>query len=170
VAVLRGVGDELVGQAAPGEAEPGADHRRVGDPPARELEQERRRGRDAEQAQHDVDRDAVDVVGVVARGERRDPDDAGDDRADREQLAPPRPLAQQPLAREQQHEQPGRERRLHDDERRIRERDDLQRPAEHRHAGSEQPARACHKVRQERDPQRVAVGRVASVERLDRDP
>ncbi len=64
------------------------------------------------------------------------------DRADRHVLVAPGALAQHPLGEEHQHQQAGRERRLHDDQRSEQQRDDLQRPAEDREAGAEQPARA----------------------------
>jgi hypothetical protein len=53
-------------------------------------------------------------------------------------------LVQHPLCEEHQHEQAGRERRLHDHQRRKQQRDDLQRPAEDRQPGAEQPASAAH--------------------------
>ena len=112
----------------------------------------------------------MDVAGRVVRGERGDAGDAGDDRPDGEALAEPRPLAEQPLAGRQQHDQSQRERRLHDDERRVGERDDLQGPAERRHAGAEQPAHLPRQLTEERDSQRVSAADVARVERLNRDP
>jgi len=170
VPVAGGVGDELVHEAAPREAEARADHRDVGHRATRELEEERRERGHAEQAEHDVDADAVHVMGGVARGERRDPRDAGDDRRNRGQLASPGRLAEQPLAGEQQHEQARRERRLDDDERREREREDLQRPARHGHRGAGQPARAADELREQREAQRVLRGRLPRVERLHGDP
>ena len=56
-----------------------------------------------------------------------------------------------------QHEQPGGERRLHDDERREQQRDELQRQAEDRQAGAEQPARAAHEPPRQRQAQVLVV-------------
>ncbi len=52
---------------------------------------------------------------------------------------------------------PDGERRLHDDERREQQRDELQRPAEDRQPGAEQPARAPHEPLREREPQVLLV-------------
>ena len=60
---------------------------------------------------------------------------------DRDVLVAPGVLAQHPLAQEHQHEQAGRERRLHHHQRRQQQRQHLQRPAEDRQPRAEQPAR-----------------------------
>jgi len=164
------VGDELVDQAAPGEGQTRPDHRRVGDRAPGKLEDEGRERRGAQQREDHDGRDPVHVARVVAGRERGDAGDAGDDRADGEQFAPSRRLSQHPLADEQQHEQPGCERRLDHDQPDVIEREDLQRPAERRHPGAEQPAGPGHQMRQQRNPQRMLNACVASVQRLDGDP
>lgn len=67
-------------------------------------------------------------------------------------LVAPGVLAKHPLAEEQQHEQADGERRLHHHERRQQQRQHLQRPAQHRQPGAEQPARTL----QQPDHQRRA--------------
>ena len=72
-------------------------------------------------------------------------------------------------AEEHQHEQAAGERRLHDDERSEQQRDDLQRPAEDRQAGAEQPACAAEQAPGQRQAQVLAVRRVLGVHRLQGD-
>ncbi len=79
-------------------------------------------------------------------------------------------LAEHPLREEQQHEQPDRERRLHDDERREQQRDHLKRPAGDREPGADQPARALGQPPRQRESQVLVGRRLLGVERLDRDP
>jgi hypothetical protein len=62
-------------------------------------------------------------------------------------------LVQHSLREEHQYQQPGRERRLHDHQRRQQQGDELQRPAEDGEGGAEQPAPAAHKTPGERQAQ-----------------
>lgn len=131
----------------------------------------REQARDAKPEQHERD---SEVLRAVAGDSRRrcqaGADHADHDRAHREVLAAPRVLVQHPLREEHQHEQTGCERRLHDDERREQQRDDLQRPAEDRETRAEQPACAAQQAPGEREAQMLAGRRVLGVERLQRDP
>ncbi len=77
---------------------------------------------------------------------------------------------QHALRQEHQHEQAGRERRLHDDQRSEQQRDDLQWPAEDRQARAKQPARAAHQAPRERQAQMLVVWRLLGVHRLQGDP
>jgi hypothetical protein len=98
----------------------------------------REQARDAEPEQHERDREVLRAVaGDPRRRRQAGADHADHDRAHREVLAAPRVLVQHPLREEHQHEQAGCERRLHDDERREQQRDDLQRPAEDRETRAE---------------------------------
>ena len=69
-----------------------------------------------------------------------------------------------------EHEQAGRKRRLHHDQRREQQRDQLQRPAEDRQPRAEQPACAAQQAPGEREAQMLAVRRLLGVHRLQRDP
>jgi hypothetical protein len=98
----------------------------------------REQARDAEPEQHERDREVLRAVaGYPWRRRQAGADHADHDRAHREVLAAPRVLVQHSLREEHQHEQAGCERRLHDDERREQQRDDLQRPAENRQPRAE---------------------------------
>jgi hypothetical protein len=110
------------------------------------------------------------VPGRSRRRRQAGADHADHDCGHREVLAAPCVLVQHPLREEHQHEQTGGERRLHDDERREQQRDDLQRPAEDREPRAEQPARAAQQAPGEREAQVLAWRRVLGVERLQRDP
>jgi hypothetical protein len=126
--------------------------------------------RPRQEGKRHVEREVADIfVAAIGRRER----DAGDpdhDRRHREVLEAPGPLAEQALAHEHQHEQAGCERRLHDDQRRENQREDLQRPAEHREPRPEQPAPAPDQPRSEREPQVVIQRRLLGIHRLKGDP
>ena len=79
-------------------------------------------------------------------------------------------LAEHALAEEQQHEQAGGERGLDHDQRREQQGDHLQRPAEDREPGADQPAAAPEQTLHEGQPQVLLVGRLARVHRLQGDP
>ncbi len=123
-----------------------------------------------EAGEHEVESEVADVCGAAARRRDRDPRDADHDRAHRDVLVASPALSEHPLAHEQQHEQAGCERRLHEHERREEQRDHLQRPAEHREPRAEQPAPALEQPARERDPQMEAARRLLRVHRLQRDP
>jgi hypothetical protein len=110
------------------------------------------------------------MPGAAVRGTSRDADDADDDRKHREVLASPGTLAEHALAEEQQHEQADGHGRLNDHERNQQQRDDLQRPAEHRKPGSRQPARAAQQVEGKRGVQVLGMGGALGVHRLQRYP
>ncbi len=97
-------------------------------------------------------------------------DHAGHDRRHRHVLRAAGVLVEHALCKEHQHQQARGERRLHDDQRREQQRDDLQRPAEDRQARSEQPARAAHQAPGERQAQVLIVRRLLGVHRLQGDP
>lgn len=96
--------------------------------------------------------------------------DAQHDRRDGDVLAPPAVLVQQPLPEQQQHEQPGRERRLHDDQRGEQQREHLQRPAHDRQARAGQPADPGQQVARQGHPEVLAMGGALGVHRLEGDP
>jgi hypothetical protein len=77
---------------------------------------------------------------------------------------------QHPLGEHQQHQQPGGHRGLHHHQRGQRERQQLQRPAEDREAGAQQPAGAGDQPARERQTQVLAAGRLLGVHGLERDP
>ncbi len=85
-------------------------------------------------------------------------------------LAAARTLVEHPLADEHEHEQTAGQRRLHDDEGREQERDDLQREAEHRQRRPRKPARPSGQLTDEADPQVVIGVDLARIERLKGNP
>lgn len=121
--------------------------------------------------QHDRDRQALGAVARRARGGRQaGPDHADHDRDHRQVLFAPRVLVKHPLSEEHQDKQARRERRLHDDQRGQQQRDELQRPAEDRQAGAEQPTGPAHQAPYEREAQMLAAWRLLGVHRLEGDP
>ncbi len=120
------IGGELGRHAAPAEGEPRTDHRHLG---ARVAEHAQRVGHEARQrecGEHHGDRQLLGCVGRAAwRREQAGADHADHDRADRHVLIAPRVLAQHPLREQHQHEQSSGQRRLHDDQRREQQRQDL---------------------------------------------
>jgi len=165
------VGGQLRRHAAPAAGQPGADH---GHGSRWMREQAQRVGEqrsDGQPDQHDRDREALRAVAGVAWGRRQArADDADDDRRHRDVLHAPCVLVQHALREEHQHEQAGRQRRLHDDQRRQQQGDELQRPADDRQARPQQPARAAHQAPGERQAQVLFVGRLLGVHRLQGDP
>jgi hypothetical protein len=81
-------------------------------------------------------------------------------------LVSPSVLAKHPLAEEQQHQQANGERRLHHHERRQQQRQHLQRPAQHRQPGAEQPAGTLKQPDHQRRAQVMLAGRLLGVHRL----
>lgn len=97
-------------------------------------------------------------------------DDAGDDRQHGDVLIAPGVLTEHALGHEHEHQQASGERRLHDHERRQQQGNDLQREAQDRQPGAEQPARAPDQAPRERQAQMLLAGRLLGVHRLKRDP
>ncbi len=135
-----------------------------------EAQQVGQQARGRKTGEHDVERKAADVFVAAAWGGERDAGYADDDRRHGDVLEAPRPLAEHPLAHEHQHQQPCCERRLHDHERREQEREDLQRPAEHREPGAEEPSPAPDQPRDEGESQVRLGGSLLGVHRLEGDP
>lgn len=134
---------------------------------AHQVRQERER---RQRNEHERDRLVARLRFAAFGGSECGPDDAEHDRRNGDPLAPSGVLAEDAPAEEQQHEQPGGERRLHYDERREQQRHDLQRPAEYRQPRAEQPARAHHQVAREAEAQMHLVRGALGVHRLERDP
>jgi len=164
------VGGELGGQRAPREAEAGADHRHRRQRPAEHPQQVRQHARGPQPDEHERQGEPVRVHRAEARGGDGGDGDGGDDRDHRDVLTPAGVLAEHPLRDEQQHQQPHRERGLHDDQRGQQQRDHLQRPAEDRQPGAEQPAGAHDQVAHQPQAQVLVAGGLPGVHRLERDP
>ena len=165
------VGGELRRDTAPAAGEAGADHRQCRRRTRQQPQRVREQAREGEAEQHERDREILRAV--AGRSRRRGhacADHADHDRGHREVLAPSGVLAEHSLREEHQHEQPGGERRLHDDERSEQQRDYLQRPAEDRQPCAEQPAGTAQQAPGERETQMLAGRRVLRVECLQRDP
>jgi hypothetical protein len=79
-------------------------------------------------------------------------------------------LVEHPLREEHQHQQPGRERRLHHHQRSQQQGGNLQRPTEDRQARPGQPACASEQVEGQRQAQVLLAGRLLGVHRLEGDP
>lgn len=125
---------------------------------------------EGEAGKHQQQREVLCVSSTRAgRGDDRRAGHAHDDREDRKPLASPSVLAEHPFPNEHQHEQPRSERRLHDHQRRQQQRQYLQRPAEDRESGAEQPAGPSDQSTRERESQVCSGGRLLRVHRLQRD-
>jgi hypothetical protein len=165
------VGGELGRNAAPAARHAGGEHCRHR---GRAPEQAQHVGEEAgerEPDKHERDRQVLRAVaGVAWRRRQARADHADHDRRHRQVLAASGVLVQHALREEHQHQQPRGERRLHDDQRREQQRDDLQWPAEYRQARAEQPARAAHQAPGERQAQVLIVGRLLGVHCLQGDP
>jgi hypothetical protein len=164
------VGGELGGDPAPGEREPGADHRDRWRRTAGDADQVGADGHRAQRDQHERDRLVAGVGGGVRGCGKRRAEHPEHDRCDRDVLAAARVLVQQPPAEPQQHDQPGRERRLHDHQRHQQQRRQLQRPAEDRNAGAGQPASAPEQVAGQPEAQVLGVRDALGVHSLQPHP
>jgi hypothetical protein len=136
----------------------------------KEAQQIGQRAHERDAAKHDVKLGAARVVGIGLVWRRdRDARDADHDRRHRDVLVSSRGLSKHALAREHQHEQARRKRRLHDDEGHEFEREHLQRPAKHREPGAKEPAPSTQQPRGEREPQMRVRGRLLGIHRLEGD-
>lgn len=125
--VVRG---KLRRDPAPTTRDPGAEHRHTRPWAVEEAQRVRQQAGENQRDEHDRDCQVLrPVAGVAWGGRQTRSDDADHDCAHRQVLGAPGVLVQHPLREEHQHEQPSGERRLHDDQRREQQRDDLQRPA-----------------------------------------
>jgi hypothetical protein len=166
--IIRG---ELGRHPAPAERQAGADHRDLGARVAERAQQVWEQACQAEADQHERDRQLLGGVAVAARrSEDAGADHPHHDRSHGHVLVFAGVLAQHPLGEEHEHQQPGRERRLDDDEGGEKQRDHLQRPAEDREARAEQPAGPPDQSPDEGEAQMLVVGRLLGIHRLERYP
>jgi len=165
------IGGQLGGQSAPSERQSGGDHRHDRGRAADHAQQIRQQARGPQAEKHERDLEGLRGVGRAARGSRqRDPDHAQQDRGHRQVLMPSGVLVEQALGEEHQRHQPGRQRRLHDDQRRQQQGHDLKRPAQDRQAGAGEPAGTPEQVPDERHAEVLLAGRLLGVHRLKGDP
>jgi len=166
------VGGELGGHSAPGEGKPRADHRhRRGRAAMKHAQQIGQQADRRQPGEHDGDHKLSGGVRRAQRGSRQaGADHADHDRAHCQVLVAPGALAEHPLGEEHQHQQTGGERRLHDHQRGQQQREHLQRPAEQRQAGAEQPACTPNQAPSQRQAQVLLVGHLLGLHRLEGDP
>jgi len=165
------IGGELRRHAAPAKSQPGAQHRDLGARVTEHAQQVGDQTRERKCRQHDRDRQLLRGVGRAARRRKQSgAEDADHDRADRRVLVAPGMLAQHPLGEQHQHQEARRQRGLHDDERSEQQREHLQRPAEDREAGPEQPTGAPQEAPGQRETEVLLVGSLLGVHRLQSDP
>lgn len=158
--------DERRGDGASRVPEAGREHRDLAELDAGERERVGHRGRRREAAQREGERRAVGLGVVLSGHDERESGDAREDARDRESVAALDRLVQQPLARHEQHEDPDRQRGLHERDRRQREGPDLKRPAEHGERRPSEPARPAREAHEQRRAQVRVGGGVAGVQRL----
>jgi len=171
VALSEVIGGELRRDAAPGEREPGPDHRHRGGRVAQRAQQVGQQAGAAEAQQHERDREPLRGVARAARGSgQRHADHADRDGQHARVLVAPGALAEHALPEQHQHEQARGERRLHDHQGSQQQGHDLQREAEDREARAEQPARPRDQATGELEPQVRLVGRLLGVQCLQGDP
>lgn len=110
-------------------------------------------------------------MGGAARGSGQGrADHADDDGGHGGRLTPARVLAEHPLPDKQEHQQPGGQRGLDDDERREQQCRDLQRPSQNGESGPEQPAGADHQLTDQAQAQIVVLTNLPRVHGLQGDP
>jgi hypothetical protein len=166
--VVRG---ELRRHAAPAERQSRSDHRHLGPGVPERAQQIGHEAGETEADEHQRDRQLLRGVAGAAWGrEQTGADHADHDGAHREVLVSAGVLAEHPLAEEHQHQQARGERWLHDHQGSEQQGHDLQRPAEHREPGAEQPARPLDQSPGKRQAQVLLVRRLLGVHRLKRDP
>jgi hypothetical protein len=165
------IGGELGSHAAPAERQARAYHRHLSARAAEHAQQIRQEAGDSQADEHQRDRQLLRGVGGAAwRREHTRADHAEHNRAHCHVLVPARVLAQHPLGEEHQHQQPRRQGRLHDHERGEQQCHHLQRPAEDRQSGPDQPASAPEEPPRERQAQVLLVRGLLGVHRLESDP
>lgn len=165
------VGGELGRDAAPAEREPRAEHRHRRGRAADSAQQVGQQTGQAETEQHEPDRQPLGgMARATRRGAQAGADHADDDCGDRDVLVAPGVLAEHALSQEQQHDQTGRERRLHHHQRGEQQCQHLQRPAEDRQARAEHPAPAPDQPPDQCQAQVLFRGRLLGVHRLQGDP
>jgi len=103
------------------------------------------------------------------RGREGEPRNAGEDRGDGADLAPPDRLVEKPAAGREQEDQPEPERRLHECQRGEQERNGLERPAERTDECGGGPAWPAHQAGEQREPERVLEPYDARLKRLQRN-
>jgi hypothetical protein len=107
---------------------------------------------------------------VARRGSQGGAENAEHDRRHSDVLVAPGVLPEHALSDHQQHQQACGERGLHDHQGSEQQREHLQRPAEDREAGPEQPTGALDQSRDQRDAQVLLVGCLPGIQRLQGDP
>jgi hypothetical protein len=103
----------------------------------------------------------------------REPGDerhGGDDRGDREHLAPADRLVHAPAGDHHHEHEPERERRLNERQRGVRQRERLQSPAGQTAGCSNQPARPVDQLAKQPEPQSAMLRHLPRLHRLQRDP
>ena len=138
---------------------------------AQQVQHVRQQARAAEAHQHERDRELLGGVSGAARwGGERNAGHADRDREHARILVAPGVLAQHSLPQQHQYQQTGGERRLHDHQRSQQQGHDLQREAEDRKAGAEQPPRPPDQAAGELQAQVRLVRRLPGVHGLERYP
>jgi hypothetical protein len=117
-------------------------------------------------AEHNPETRPFSVSRVASRGGQREQRHAGRDREHRQTLATAYPLAQPPPRDREQEDETCAQQRLHERERRPRQRVGLREPAREAERGTEQPARPPHETPQQREAQRSLPRLHASLQRL----
>jgi len=171
--MVRGevIGGELGRDRAPTVGKASADHRDRREGASERAQQVRQQAREREADEHQRDCQMLAPLAGAARWrEHGRADHADDDRERREVLVAPGALAQHALPEQQQHQQPGGECRLHHHQRGQQQRHHLQRPAEHRQPGAEQPAGPSQQPTHQRQAQMLLRRRLPRVQCLQGDP
>jgi hypothetical protein len=126
---------------------------------------------ETETDEHQRDRELLGGMGRRARWcEHAGAEHPEHDRRHREVLVFPGMLAQHPLGGEHQHQQAEGQRWLHHHQRSQQQRHHLQRPAEDREPGADQPARAPEQLPHQAEAQILGVRGLPRIQRLERDP
>jgi len=120
------VGGELGGHGAPAERQPCPEHGRLGEGAVERMQQIGQQACRAEGDQHEREGEVLRTVRAAARGRReRRAEHAHHDQPNRYVLIAPGRLVEHALTEQHQQHQTGGKRRLHDDQGRQQQRDDL---------------------------------------------
>jgi len=164
--VVRG---ELRREAVPGVCEPRPDGHEDSCGARGRAKRVRGERPGPEHAECDPEPGTARMVGLALGGRQREQGRPGRDRQHRDQLTAPHALAKMHVGDCEQHDEAGPEQRLDERERRVNERERLQRPASDPESGAREPAWACDQPPEQRKAHRALRGSDPRLRRLEHD-
>jgi len=163
------VGGELCRQAVPGVGKARTDRHQDARGARAAAKAERGEGGHADDSQRQREARPGGVVDIPIRRREREQRHTQRDGGDTGDLGDVDLLGQSPDGEGEQEDEARPEQRLHDRERRPRQRERLQRPARETEPGSRQPARPADEPAQQREAERMIGGRRLRLPGLEHD-